>query len=336
VSYSTQRFTNPRPLRLPGATVNDDSRNVGELYGRDRWTVSPTLALEYGARYARYDYLRQRSLLSPRVGLTLTPYRRTFITANVAQRMVAPGAEEFLAPATVGPWLPPERTFAPLEGEDLRVERVRSFDVGISHEFEGAYVLGVRRFQQRVNGQLATMFGLPIQGGPKSPGHYFVASAGGVEADGWAVRWTSTPAQKIRGSVDYSRTRTHWLSRGDMAAIAVWAPAAIRPQHEEIHDVTTSFETEVPQTATRVFVLYKINSAFARGDDPTRPSFDYRFDVQVNQALPFMPFSDTARWEVLVGLRNLFRDPNDAGSIYDELLVVRPPKRVVGGVLIRF
>ena len=121
-----------------------------------------------------------------------------------------------------------------------------------------------------------------------------------------------------------------------MAAIARWAPGAIRPRQEDIHDVTTSLETELPRTATRVFVLYKLNSAFARGDDPTRPSFDYRFDVQVNQALPFMPFSNTARWEVLVGLRNLFRDPNDAGSIYDELLVVRPPKRMVGGVLIRF
>ena len=93
----------------------------------------------------------------------------------------------------------------------------------------------------------------------------------------------------------------------------------------------------MPHTATRVFVLYKVNSAFARGRRSRRgPSFDYRFDVQVNQALPFMPFRNAARWEVLVGLRNLFRDPNDAGSIYDELLVVRPPKRVIGGVLIRF
>jgi len=39
---------------------------------------------------------------------------------------------------------------------------------------------------------------------------------------------------------------------------------------------------------------------------------------------------------VLVCVRNLFRDPNDPGSIYDELLVVRPPKRVVGGFLVRF
>jgi hypothetical protein len=338
VSYGTQQYKGPRSrsLALPGTSQLDDTRNVGEIYGSDRWTVSPLFALEYGARYARYDYLTKHSLWSPRIGFTLTPYRNTHVTAHVAQRMLAPGAEEFLAPTTVGPWLPPERTFAPLAGEELRVERARFFDIGLEHEFDGAYIIGVRRFQQRVDDQLTTLFGLPVNGGPKSPGHYFVASTGAVDADGWAFRVSSTPTQRVRGSIQYSATRANWVSRGDMAAIAVWAPAAIRPQKEDVHDVTTSLETELPHTATRVFVLYKVNSAFARGDDPTRPSFDYRFDVQVNQALPFMPFSNTARWEVLVGLRNLFRDPHDAGSIYDELLVVRPPKRVVGGVLIRF
>jgi hypothetical protein len=85
-----------------------------------------------------------------------------------------------------------------------------------------------------------------------------------------------------------------------------------------------------------VFLLYRINNAFARGTDPEASPLDYRFDVQVNQALPFMPFSGTAKWEVLVGVRNLFRDPADMVSLYDELLVVRPPKRVIGGVLIKF
>jgi hypothetical protein len=54
----------------------------------------------------------------------------------------------------------------------------------------------------------------------------------------------------------------------------------------------------------------------------------------VNQALPFLPFG--SQWEVLVGVRNLFREPVDAASIYDELLVVRPPKRLVGGVQVKF
>ena len=339
ITYSTQQYQHPAPraLMLPGsASLNDDSRNVGELYGSDRWTINSTLAVDYGARLARYDYLTRHSLLSPRLGLTLSPASDTHITATVAQRMVAPGAEEFLAQTTVGPWLPPERTFAPLAGEDMRVERARFFDLGINHEFGGQIVVGMRRYEQRVDDQLVTLFGLPLNGGPESPGHYFVASAGGVDADGWGFRVSSAPTQRVHGSVDYSITHAAWMSRGDMAAIAAWAPTAIRPQREDIHDVTASLETELPQTSTRVFMLYKLNSAFARGDDPTRPSLDYRFDVQVNQALPFMPFSDAARWEVLVGVRNMFRDPSDITSIYDELLVVRPPKRVIGGVLVRF
>jgi len=338
VSYSTQQYQNrARPaLAMGGAVLDDDRRNVGELYGSDRWTLSPLIAVEYAARYAHYDYLSDRSLLSPRAGLTLTPIAGTRISAHAAQRMLAPGAEEFLAPATVGPWLPPERTFEPIAGEDLRAERVRWFDVGIEHDVDGVYVVGVRRIQQHVSDQLVTLFGLPVPGGPSSPGHYVVASGGGVDAEGWAFRLRTTPTPHVHGSIDYTVTRTEWFARGNMAAVAVWAPTAIRPRNEDVHDLTTSLETDVPQTATRVFVLYKINTAFAHPDDPTRPALDYRFDVQVNQGLPFMPFSRAARWEVLVGVRNLFRDPNDIGSVYDELLVVRPPKRVVGGVLVRF
>jgi hypothetical protein len=334
VSYSTQQYQARTTHAIGLEGVNDDTRTVGELFASDRWSLSPLLELEYGGRYAHYDYLTKRSLLSPRVGVTVTPLENTHITASVAQRMLAPGAEEFLAPTIVGPWLPPERTFAPLAGEDLRVERGRFVDVGVSHDFDGTNI-GVRRFVQTVDDQLITLFGLPVVSGPKSPGHYYVASGGAVDADGWGVRLSSSPTQRVRGSVDYSLTRAHWISRGDMAAVAVWAPEAVRPQKEDIHDVTTSVETDIPETATRVFVLYKINSAFAKGPDPSHSSVDTRFDVQVNQALPFMPFNNT-RWEVLVGVRNLFRDPADAGSVYDELLVVRPPTRVVGGVQVKF
>jgi hypothetical protein len=338
-TYSTQQYQNQRArplLALGGASSADDTHNVGEMYGADHWVLSPLVAVDYGARYSHYDYLTDRSLLSPTVGFTVTPYTGTHVSAHVSQRMLAPGAEEFLAPATVGPWLPPERTFEPLGDQDFRVERVRMFDIGVNHELAGTYVVGVRRIQQRVGDQMVTLFGLPVEGGPGTPGHYFVASAGGLDASGWAFSLSSLPSQRVRGSVDYSVTRADWISRGDMAAIALWAPSAVRPRSEDVHNLTTSLETDVPLTATRVFVFYKVNTAFAHGDDPTRPALDYRFDVQVYQALPFMPFSRTARWEVLVGMRNLFHDPTESGSVYDELLVVRPPKRVVGGVLVRF
>jgi hypothetical protein len=51
--------------------------------------------------------------------------------------------------------------------------------------------------------------------------------------------------------------------------------------------------------------------------------------------LPFLDFS-AARWEMLVAVRNFFRDTTDDQSLYDELLTISPPKRIVGGVTVHF
>lgn len=334
IAYSTQEYLGGNPAAL--AAVKDGSRNVGEIRATDRWAFTPQIVLEYGGRFAHHDYLERRGLLSPRVALSLEPVRGTRVTGTVAQRMVAPGAEEFLTSTVAGPWLPPERTFAPLNAsESLRVERARSLDLLFEHDFDGAYVLGVRRFFQDVSDQLVTMFGLGLPEGPRSVGHYYVASAGALDADGWGVRVSSPPERRVRASVDYTWTRARWTGRSELAALDKWAPAAVRPTLERIHDVTTSLETEIPETATRVYVVYKINSAFTRAQGAAgEVGTDGRFDLQVHQALPF----DVAgtRWEVLVGVRNLFRDVNDPASVYDELLVVRPPTRVMGGFLVRF
>ena len=89
-------------------------------------------------------------------------------------------------------------------------------------------------------------------------------------------------------------------------------------------------------TATRVYVLYKLNTGFALPEMPDRSGrLGSRFDVQINQALPFLNFT-AAQWEMLLHVRNLFREDLVDASIYDELLVVRPPKRIVGGLTVRF
>lgn len=335
LTYSTQEYLGGNPAAL--AALKDGSRNVGEIRGMDRWAISPGIIVELGGRYARHDYLEEGGLLSPQVGFTLEPAEGTRVRAVLAQRMVAPGAEEFLAPGAAGPWLPPERTFAPLGGPDsFRAERARYLDVLVEHEFEDTYVVGVRRFFQQVDDQLVTLFGIALDDSAGSVGHYYVANAGALDAQGWGLRVSSPPSRRVRASIDYTHTRTRWTSRGETDAISQWAPAAVRPETEGVHDLTTAFETDITETATRVYVLYKLNSAFTRTTDPRVPQagMDGRFDLQVNQALPF----DVAgtRWEVLVGVRNLFRDPRDPASVYDELLVVKPPKRVVGGFLVRF
>jgi hypothetical protein len=331
LSYSTQDYQGGNPAAL--AAIRDGNRNAGEVFGFDKWTIKPWLTLDYGARLARYGYLDQdRALLSPRLGVTLEPFSGTRVSALVVQRMIAPGAEEFLPRAVTGPALPPERTFAPFPGQDMRAERARLVDVQLEREFEGAYVIGVRRFHQNVDDQLVTLFRVSPAGGPESLGHYYVANVGAFDANGWSFRVSSPTSSRVRGSIDYAIARANWTSRS--AAIGELIPAVMRPESESIHDLTTSVHTDIPETATRFYVIYRINSAFSRGTADARPGLDGRFDMQVNQALPF-GLAGT-KWEVLVGLRNLFRDSADPASIYDELLVVRPPKRVVGGFLVRF
>jgi hypothetical protein len=333
VSYSTQEYLGGNPAAL--AAVRDGSRNVGELYAFDEWEISPTLSVEYGARYAHYDYLQQRGLLSPKFGVSVEVVPATTVHVALEQRMVAPGAEEFLTTSAPGPWLPPERTFAPLGGGHLRAERGRFVDVGLDRQLGDAFIVGVSRFHQSVDDQLVTIFGLSMPGGPQSVGHYYVAGAGAVEADGWQVRLNTAASARLQGSVQYSRTEARWIGRGAQDLLATAATSAIRPEVEELHDLTTSLTADIRETATRVFVICKVNNGFVSpGVGSTGTMTDARFGIQVNQALP-VAFAGT-KWEVLVGLRNLFRDPADPASVYDELLVVRPPKRLVGGFLGRF
>ena len=330
LSYSTQDYQGGNPAAL--AAIRDGGRNAGEIFAFDRWAVKPWLSLDYGARFARYGYLNtDRGLLSPRLGVTFEPYKGTRVSALVLQRMVAPGAEEFLPRAVTGPALPPERTFAPFIGTEMRAERARVIDMQLEREFAGAYVVGIRRFYQNIDDQLVTLFRVSPLGGPESVGHYYVANIGGFDATGWSFRVSSPATARVRGSIDYAIARANWTSHN--AKLGELIPTLMRPASESIHDITTSVHTDIPETATRFYVVYRINSAFNRSNDPS-PGIDARFDVQVNQALPFGVAG--TQWEVLVGMRNLFRDPASAASIYDEVLVVRPPKRVVGGFLVRF
>jgi len=134
-------------------------------------------------------------------------------------------------------------------------------------------------------------------------------------------------------------------SPAEVSYLVFFAPSAVRAVPERIHDVSASVETAVPETSTRVLVLYRVSNGFAHpGNMATRgsvapavdhPQFDSRFDVQVRQSLPFMDFS-SAKWEMLLAVRNFFRDAAADQSVYDELLVVRPPKRIVGGLTLKF
>jgi hypothetical protein len=335
MSYSMQRYLGANGEAL--AAMRDDSRNVGALYAMDTWTVTPALHFSYGAKYARYDYLEDRGLISPRATVVLQPDSNDTlkVRASVMHREVAPGAEEFIPPS-VGLWLPPERTFSQMSRSAFLPERHNQYELAVDREWENHVIVGFRAFAEQVEDQVVTVFGLAVGDAAADFGHYQVGSAGDFAAHGWGVTFTRTVGDRLRATVDYTQAQTSW--RGDSPdanVLAVLAPSVKRTD-ERIHDVTASVQSVLAPSSTRVLVVYKVNTAYASskvGD--ASPTAGVRFDVQVNQALPFMNFT-SAHWEMLVAVSNLFKETMNEHSVYDELMVVRPPKRVLGGVTVRF
>jgi hypothetical protein len=340
LSYSTQRYDGGNPLAL--REVADGSRNVGTVYGFDTFAITPALTLTYGARYARYDYLQRRGLMSPHLGMTIEPADALRISARLSRRAQAPGAEEFLPPGDTGIWLPPQRTFSSLEpGRPFEAERTTHVAFEVERDI-AASTIAIGAFRQQVDGQLVTLFGAELPQQPLAKvGHYFVGNAGDVNAVGCTAAFRTALTHRIHGSVAYSLAKAQLDPADDLHYLILLAPSAVRPSAERIHDVATTIQADVPETSTRVYVLYRVSNAFARaaaapGEIPSdRPGFDSRFDVQVRQSLPFLDFTN-AKWEMLLAVRNFFRETAPDQSVYDELLVVRPPKRIVGGVTLHF
>lgn len=338
MSYGAQRQAG-----TPGTAMlmSGPNRNAGSVYGIDRWRVRPGLEVEYGLRADRFDYVEGRGFLSPRAGVRVAVLPRTYVSLSAFRAVVAPGVDEFLPPTSAGTWLPPERTFSslvPIEG--FRPEQVLRWDAGVEREFGPigqTRTVAVRRFHETTRNQLATMFGIG-EGG--RVGHYYVGTAGDVSLDGWSVKVAGQFAGRLRASVDYSVSVAQWEHGQQAGAIQAAMRSAIRPARERLHDLTSSLQATVPETRTWVSVAYRMNSAFARPDAfGIEPILDGRFDVQVRQALPIQPIAG-GTVEVLMAINNLFRDPSTGvsfgSSFYDELLTVRTPRRVMGGVQVRF
>lgn len=342
VSYSRQAYAAAADLRLDGARSVEagvPSREVGRIDAVDTWTVSPALEIGYGVELARYGYLEDGQLLSPRASVTMSPLEGTRLRAGLSRKATAPGGEQFLPPLD-GVWLPPERTYSSLSGlENLHAEQVGHVELGLERDLGEHAVVGVRRFRQRVDGQLLAMFApgvhAPPGALPASGRHYYLTAAGGVDVEGWGLTFEHELEDRLRGAIDYRIVRSAWTapaSGGLTEPTAAW----VRRGPERFHDVTATLEAEIPETATRIATRCRIGTGFAGpGPDGMTSGLDARFDVQVTQALPYAPFEGSS-WELLVALRSLFHEPTPGASVYDELLVVDPPRQLVGGLVVHF
>jgi len=331
LSYTMQRYIGGNISAL--SSVADGQRNAGRIYAYDSWQATQKLNLSYGAEYARYGYLDSGGLFSPRVEVSFNVVPQLQIRALASRREIAPGAEEFQPPSGMNIWLPPERTFAPLSSTgEFKPERLQHYEASVEHEIKPGTIIGFRAFHQNISDQIVTLFGVATSQGTANIGHYYVASAGDLQAQGWEVSLSRALNEHLRGTIHYTQARTNFGNASqDWPVLLIPTTSDKVQNHDRLHDVTTSMEADIAQTDTRVMVVY----SFITNSQSLLKTTKTRFDVQVHQALPFLNFTN-ANWEMLLALRNFFRETLAEASVYDELLVTNPPKRIIGGLTVRF
>ena len=330
-AYSSQRTAStaaPGHVSLDRTEPRD--RSAGLLYGTGRFTVTPRLLVDYGGRVAWYDYMRSGALVSPSVVVTLVPIERFRIRLGASQRRVAPGAEEFMEPFAGGLWAPPERTFVAFS--PLVPEKTTQFDVTLEHDLTPRLSVTFRSFYQNTTDQQMLFFGDVVAG---QSGRYGVGDVGDVLTRGYSFGVSHHLVSRLRGSIAYELTRARWWTTAPGEELLLLGFGR-RPGREQLHGLLTTVETDLPRTETHLFVAYRLNTGFLRREgDTTGSGFDSRFDVEVTQRLRFLDFT-SAQWQALLVVKNVFRDQARDSSAYDELLVVNPPTRILGGFVVRF
>ena len=234
-------------------------------------------------------------------------------------------------------WLPPERTFSSLSRDGrFTPEQVRHVQISLERDLAAGVTVSLRGFDQRVENQLIEIFDGAPGRAAGALGHYYVATAGDFEARGWGAAMIHEVPGYARGTLEYTVTHADWDPASDMSMARAVRSIPIG-QSERIHDLQTSIEATIPRTATRIFARYRVNTAFWSGEPDVSlgSGANARFNVRVNQSLPFLRFS-SADWEALVDIRNMFREIETDSSIYDEAFAIRAPKRIVGGLQVSF
>jgi outer membrane receptor protein involved in Fe transport len=126
-------------------TITDRGSKTGQLYGiylQDEWDLTPTLTLNYGARYDVVHAFTQESQLSPRANLVWNPTPKTSFHLGYARNFTPP-PQELISPATVTLFNNTTKQSQIRVGDPVKSEREHYFDAGVERRFNGGFKLGI-------------------------------------------------------------------------------------------------------------------------------------------------------------------------------------------------
>jgi len=310
-----------RAQNLAGEGLHD--RGVGTLSVEDRWQIAEGVTASVGGRFSYVGFLGDTNHFDPSASLEIQGADRTTFRGTVYARTVAPGGDILTLNSLASA---PAMNFAVLDG-GLRAERLTRYELAMDQQLGGTSV-GAFTYYEGVRDQLANVFE-----GAEDARALRIFNGGNAATGGLGVTVGRCFGESVRGSMSYTYGRS-WREaprpdvHGDLAALAL--------EDGNFHDLAARVETVFQGTDTRVVAYYRLNRMMPDVDERSVAALtNRRFDVQVSQGLPFLGAFTRADWNVLLAVRNLFYETSE-GALIDEVAVTNPPKRVLGGISVRF
>jgi outer membrane receptor protein involved in Fe transport len=165
-------------------TVVDRGHKTGQLYGaylQDEWKLTPTLTLNYGARYDIVRAFTKESQLSPRANLVWRATPLTTVHIGYARNFTPP-PQELVASADVALFNDTTKQSLIRVGDPVKAEREHYFDAGVEQRFNGGLKVAIDTYYKIKRNLLDEgQFGSAVV---LSPFNYAKGYAWGVELSG--------------------------------------------------------------------------------------------------------------------------------------------------------
>jgi hypothetical protein len=294
----------------------------GALFVRDTLSIGERGEVSAGARWNYYGFLADTNHADPSASIEWRTGRRTRLRAEASARTLAPGGD-MLTLSTLA--AAPALAYAFID-PSLRPERVTRYELALSTRAGGAQVTATA-FREGVRDQLVNVFAPAA-----SSRGLRILNGRGVVVAGASLALEGRLARAVAGRISYVGGVAQ---RGAGQLAFEEPPGGLAPllSDSRFHDVVAQVETWIDRSDTRLLVYYRISTLDP--DGPATVQTQTRFNIQLTQGLPFIGSWTRADWDLLLGLKNLYYEEAE-GATLDEWAVLRPPKRVVGGISVKF
>ena len=142
------------------------------------------------------------------------------------------------------------------------------------------------------------------------------------------------------GSVMLERTFAHGQAlAGVEYGFGLFANDPAHPNRaRDFHQITTRFDAYLRRSGTGVAVFHRFHegAAVASYEGEQQPRMRaQRYLIELRQDVPYLPSMIGADMAVLLSLRNVYYDDVDRRNV-DEFAVAAPPRRITGGIRVKF